>query len=107
LIFGRFGVGRFGVVHELNVENEVRIRRNYAAKAACAISHVGGDGEFPFLALDHIEEAFVPAFDNLANADNHTERAATGIARGVKLCTVFEFSGVMDNDSIILLGFGE
>lgn len=53
------------------------------------IRFVGRDGEFPLLALDHTKEAFIPAFDNLANAKSHVERLSA-IDRGVKLCAVGE-----------------
>jgi len=94
-------------IDKLNVENEDGIWRNYVAKTFCAIRLFGWDGELPLLALDHTKEAFVPALDNLANAESHVERRSA-IDRGVKLCASGEeCSSVVDGDGITRFGFRE
>ena len=49
------------------------------------ISHVGRDDEFPLFTLDHANEAFVPALDNLTSPERDIERLPA-THRGIELC---------------------
>jgi hypothetical protein len=62
------------------------------------------DGQFPFLARAHVQEALVPALDDLALADGEAQGLAA-VVRSVELAAVaLEGAAVVDVDLVAGLG---
>ena len=54
---------------ELDIEYEVRVRRDDASRAASAVAHVGGAVQSGALADLHLGDALVPALDHLKGSE--------------------------------------
>src|SRR5690606_10440404 len=61
---------------QLHFEHQGRVRRNDAARAACAIAKVGRYGELARAADLHALHAFVPAGDHAPSTKRKVERIA-------------------------------
>src|SRR5580704_1136024 len=85
-------------VEELDVEDQRGIRRDDAAGAAGAVAELGGNDQRALAADLHGRDAFVPAANDLADADLERERLVA-IDRGVEFLALggvlIEPAGVM------------
>ena len=73
------------------------------SNASVAIGPFRLDGEFPLLARAHVEQALVPALDDLAPAEGEAQGLATAIG-SIELAAVGESAAVMDVDLVAGLG---
>ena len=83
--------------HQLNIEDERRIRRDDSAGTAAAVPQARRNAEHTLLSHLHVQECLIPALDDAADADLELERLATIIAR-IKLCTVEKVPSIMGLD---------
>src|SRR5581483_12078388 len=87
---------------QLHLEEQRRVGRNDAARAARAVAEVRRDGELALAADLHAGDAFVPAADHFAFAEREHERLAAvlaGIELGARLAAAVEPAGVMHADA--------
>ncbi len=64
---------------QLDFKYQSGVRGNHAAGAVCAVAHFRRDGQLAFAALLHSAEAFVPAFDDLSDAERDGQRLAANL----------------------------
>jgi hypothetical protein len=87
----------------LGIRTQHAVRRDGASTAA-AVCPVGLDGQLALLAGAHVEQALVPALDDLALAHGEAQRLAA-VVRGVELAAVaLEGAAVVHLDTIAGLG---
>jgi hypothetical protein len=93
-------------VHPLyprSIRTQHAVRRD-GASAAAAVRPVGLDGELALLAGAHVEQALVPALDNLTLAHGEAQWLAA-VVRGVELAAVaLEGAAVVHLDAVAGLG---
>src|SRR6185503_3896212 len=94
---------------QLDFEDQRRVGRNHAARAARAVAELGGDGQAAIATDLHPLDAFVPTLDDFAPAERKSERIAA-IATGVELASflsaVQQPTGVMHGDFASGFRFG-
>lgn len=80
---------------QLNLENEIGVRRNIRTGSAFSVRHRGWDYKDSGTARFHGGNAFVPTFDHLTLTNGESERFAA-VQRAVKFFAVGQPTSVVN-----------
>src|SRR5581483_2571498 len=80
---------------ELDLERQLRIRRNRVAGAALSVSEIGRNDQLSLASHLDALHAFIPALDHLSGTEFEGERPAA-VETAVELLTVLQPAGVMN-----------
>src|SRR5689334_392956 len=84
----------------LYIEDQIRVGWNGGWLARRAVGQRGRDDEAADTALLHANQSFVPALDDLALAQDETERVATAIVGAIELlATALQPAGIFNRDA--------
>src|SRR5713226_6629362 len=90
---------------QLHLEDQGRARGNHGARAAIAVSQMGGDDQLPLAADLHGDDTLVPALDDAPRAHRELERGAA-IHRAVELGPALEPARIVHAHGVTGLGPG-
>src|SRR5262249_23038515 len=88
---------------KLDLENQVRVGRNLGQRARTTVPQRGRNPQLPLSTNHHESYSFVPARNDLANAELKGEGLAAHAT--VKFLTVLQPPGVVDNYNVAARGW--
>src|SRR6185437_1350174 len=97
---------------QLHVEDQRRVGRYHATRAARAVSHVRRNDQRALTTHFHADHTFIPSLDHLACAEDETERylaverAIELLSFAARLSRVIKPPGVMHDHRLARLSFG-
>ena len=100
--------GRFRVANgqQFHLKDEIGVGRNGSGSAFGTVAVIGGDVQLGLFAQRHHDDTFVPALNDLSNANHELKGGAAGDAAVELLPAVRQGSRVVHRQAVALFGKG-